>query len=218
MIRAQILELEHEQWTAEVGPDINEPAAENYRIAQANDGLSLVMCSSKAYSGWLAKQVSPLVLESARIKFHYAMMTDDATRICAQVAETDAKITDSQGWTYDLSAQWEMVKSAEGWMFQIDDADWKWTDAGIVIPAARAYDAQEFAIHYRLDYQQKASAIVSVEVDNEGFEVPESLWWIPARQAGWAPSQIVTQLQQCNRGEPGGYTLRFSNIGYLLEA
>lgn len=217
MISATISKLELERWTAEVGPTINDPAAENFQIVQMGDALSLVMCSSIPYSGWLAKQVSPLIFPARRIRFHYSMMIDDATIMCAQVAETDAKITDPQGWTYDLSAQWEMRKSAPGWMFQIDDADWTWTDTGIVIPPAMPYEAQEYEIEYELDYEQRASAIVAVRAGFERHEVEESLWWIPARQVGWKAGEIVTQLQQCNDSRPGGYTLRFSQISYTLE-
>jgi hypothetical protein len=212
-----ITELEKEKWTPEVGLDINDPIADNYRIVQTNDALSLVMCSSPSYSGWLAKQVSPLVVAARKIRFQYTLMIDDATVECGQVAETDSKITDSEGYTYDLSAQWEMVKAAPGWMFQIDNADWTWTDTGIVIPAAAPYEQLEIEIESALDYEQKVSAVKAVCVNSKRYEVPEGLWWIPAKQCGWAPSEIVSQMQQCNRGEPGGYTLRFWRIGYALE-
>lgn len=212
MIRTEIFNLELERWTAEVGPDINDPPADNYRIVQTPEAMSLVMCSSLPYSGWLAKQVSPLIFPAARIRFRYQMMIDDATLECAQVAETDAKITDCEGWTYDLSAQWNI---ADDWMFQVDHEGWAWTDTGLRIEAPEAYDPQDYIIEYRLDYAQKRSSIVGVKVEGDRYDLAEL--WVPARQVGWGPEEIVTQLQQCNNAHPGGYTLRFSNVGYVLE-
>jgi hypothetical protein len=212
MLSLRYINLEREKWTAEVGLTINDPIADNYRIIQTGDAISLVMCSSLPYSGWLAKQVSDLPVKATKMWFQHSMMTDDATSICAQVAEVDAKITDDEGFTYDLSAQWEMAKVAPNWMFQVDNDDWTWSDTGIVVPPSVAYVLRDYSIEYSLDYDNKRSAILSVTVDDDRFETPHT--YISARQEGWQKSSIVTQLQQCNNSQPGGYTLRFTNVGY----
>jgi hypothetical protein len=217
MTRVALVELEDAEWSAEVGLDINDPIATDYRIVQVNGAISLVMCNSIPYAGWLAKQVSPLIYPAERIDFCYSMMTDDATLACAQVAETDAKITDKDGWTYDLSAQWEMSKVAPDWMFQIDHEGWSWTDSGIMVPAATPYVERDHVIEYAIDYVNHKSAVLGESIDGERCAVPENLHWISARQEGWQPETIVTQLQQCNNGQPGGYTLRFTKVGYVLE-
>jgi hypothetical protein len=217
-----LLNLENERWTAEVGLDINNPIADQYSIVQTNGALSLVMCNTVAYGGWLAKQVSPLLAQSNRIRFMYTMMIDDCTLACAQVAETDSKITDRDRWTYDGSAQWEMQKAKPGWMFQRDkyvenpDGSWKWTwdDTEVIIPPPAPYECVNYIIEHELDYEAKRYRMASVEVDRVCYELPEL--WIPAKQVGWEPSQIVTQLQQCNNSQPGGYTLRFPSVAYTL--
>jgi hypothetical protein len=159
--------------------------------------------------------VSDLPGEAAKIVFNYRMMTDSATRGCAQVAETDAKITDSEGWTYDLSAQWEMQKNAPDWTFQVDDESWSWTDSGIIVPPPRPYQPREYSIDYRLDYANKQSAIAGVTVNGQVRRIP-SPRYIPARQEGWEKKQIVSQLQQCNNYRGGGYVLRFTDVGYTF--
>jgi hypothetical protein len=212
MLSIRLINLEREKWTEEIGPTINEPAAENYGIVQTEGAISLVMCSSLPYSGWLAKQVSDLPFRATKIRFDYSMMVDDATKVCAQVAETDAKITDDEGFTYDLSAQWETAKVAPEWMFQVDNEEWTWTDTGIVVPASVSYESRAYSIEYLLDYESKRSAIAAVSVDGERFET--ECRYISARQEGWQKSSIVTQLQQCNNSQAGGYTLRFAGVGY----
>jgi hypothetical protein len=203
-----LIDLENETWTAEVGPTINDPVAENYKIVQQGDAISLVMCSSLPYSGWLAKQVAKWPCMASKIIFRYTMMIDDATLTCAQVAETDAKFTDSDGYTYDGSAQWNIAK---GWMFQIGNP---WTDTGVTIEPFKPYVPQQVTIEYDIDYTGKAISIVAVTTHGERHILDSKP--IPAVKEGWAPSEIVTQLQQCNTGSPGGYTLRFTKIGYAF--
>jgi hypothetical protein len=213
-IRAVIKGLEHEQWEAKTGPDINEPTADGYAIVPTPAGLCLLMTSFKPYSGWLAKNVAPLIYEAPYIQFRHRLMIDDATLAVAQVIETDAKITDCRGWTYDLSAQWNI---AQGWIFQVDDENWTWRDTNVVIDPLEPLEPTAISINYRLNYETHRSAITSVAVSGCGEPyLLDPVIWIPARQVGWAPGEIVTQLQQCNNAQPGGYGLRFSEIGYEL--
>lgn len=212
----KLSDLQNTFWEPKTGLDINDPIAENYKIAQQNNALSLVMCSSVPYSGWLAKHVEPMYYEAQSMRFRYSLMIDDATLFCAQVAETDTKNTDSEGYTYDLSAQWNI---ANDWMFQVDNADWRWMDTGIQIPPLEPYSIYEIEIEHRLDFKGKRSAIPAVWVDTQRYEVPNGPLWIPAKQTGWEPKQIVFQLQQCINSQVtgGGYTLRFSGIEYELD-
>ena len=102
-------------------------------------------------------------------------------------------------------------------MFQIAAPNGSWVDTGIHIPAPLTYVPLEFEIEYGVDYGSRVSSVFSVTVGGVRAEVPETLWHIPGRQEGWQPNQIVTQLQQCSNAYPGGYTLRFTNLGYVLR-
>jgi hypothetical protein len=213
MITARISNLENDPWEPVLGPDINPVDADTWQALNTPAGLVLSMMSTQPYGGWLAKRVSPLVFAAPRILFGYTMMIDDATPLIAQVAETDTKITDDQGWTYDLSAQWNI---ANGWMFQVDNQDWTWIDTGIQIPAPAPLEDNRIEIEYQIDYQTHTSSIVSVSADGERYAIDPEFHHIRARQVGWARNEIVSQLQQCNNATPGGYSLRFREIGYLL--
>jgi hypothetical protein len=207
-------DLDQEQgWTKQWSPDINPKEATGYDFVQLPDGLRLY-CTGPKYGGWLCRYVLPLVYPFTRISFSYNLMIDDATAQQAQIIETDSKITDAAGWTYDLSAQWNIQK---GWMFQIDDKDWQWTDTGIKIVPPKANEWTAISIEYLLDYANHTSSIDTVTVDGKLFTVPESLQRIPAKQVGWQPSTIVLQLQQCNNALEGAHSQKFGKISYQMK-
>jgi hypothetical protein len=212
MTKVALINLEDETWSAEVGPAINDPAPTSYHFVQTPAGICLLMNSDVPYGGWLAKQVSPLVFPATVIDFYYTLMIDDATPYIAQIIETDAKITDKDGWTYDLSAQWNLNKD---WLFQVDNNDWTWRDTNVQIDALEPLAPTQIVIHFALDYAARTSAILGVTVEGDYFPIDH--YEISARQEGWAPNEIVTQLQQCNNAQPGGYELRFNDVGYVLE-
>lgn len=199
------INLENDTWTKETGPSINPVTADNYNIVQGNGALSLIMCSSKPYSGWLAKNVQALPFAAKNFVFSYTVMIDDATLACAQVIETDSKITDADGWTYDCSLQFNLAK---GWMIQVGDP---WVDTGIQVVGFPSYEKIPVSIESSVDYANHQSIITRITVDGSAFPVPTTLMQC-AKQESWAPSQIVTQLQQVNNSQPGGYTLRFCDI------
>jgi hypothetical protein len=213
-----LINLENELWTPEVGPDINDPAATAYSIVHTPAGLVLLMNSVVPYGGWLAKQVSPLLFPAKHITMFFDLMIDDATPYTAQVIETDAKITDEEGWTYDLSAQFNLAK---GWMFEVDEVNangnWSWVSTGIQVKPLRPLRPAEVEIAYELDYEAHTSSILSVTIDEDVYEVDPRFHGLTAMQVGWQKKTIVSQLQQCNNSQPGGYELRFNNIGYTLE-
>lgn len=206
--------LEHSPlWTEEFGITINSKTATGRALVRLPSGLRM-FCSGDAYAGWLAKHVLPLVYPFPRITLSYVLMVDDATAQCAQVVETDSKITDAAGYTYDLSAQWNL---AEGWMFQVDDGAGHWVDTGIQIAPLAAYTELTVEIDYELDYVNRVSAIAAVVVNSKEYPAPATLGKIPAKAVGWGPSKIVTQLQQCINGQPGAYSIEFADINYDLS-
>jgi len=211
LLSASITSLEKlDGWSKVVGPSINPTSPNGYEIVPVPGGLKLFCCGPK-YSGWLAKHVAPLVYPFQNVWMAYTLTIDDATLVCAQVIETDTKITDADGFTYDLSAQWNL---AENWMFQVDTVDGHWIDTGIQIQALKPGVPAAMSIGYKLDYKNKVSSVVCVVVDGKQYTVPAGLGGIPAKQSGWGPNGVVTQLQQCINGQEGAYAVTFSSIRY----
>jgi hypothetical protein len=202
-------------WTRNWSKDINPVQPEGYYPIQLPDGIRLY-CAGPAYAGWLAKHVDPLIYPFTKISFNYQLTIDDATQQQAQVVETDAKITDASGWTYDFSAQWNI---AEGWMFQVATAAGLWIDTGfrLAVPP-QANIAMPFKIDYALDYTNHLSSVLGVMAGTTYFSLPSNLQKIAAKQVGWQPSSIVTQLQQCNNGLPGAHSWKISQAGYAQAA
>lgn len=202
-------------WTKQWSKDINPVEPNGYDFIQVPDGIRLY-CDGAKYAGWLAKYVSPLLYPFSKISFNYQLIIDDATPQQAQVVETDSKITDAAGWTYDFSAQWNI---AEGWMFQIVDANGKWIDTGIKLAVPPQPNvAMPFRIDYALDYTNHLSSVIGVMAGNTFAGLPSSFGKIAAKQIGWKAMQIVSQLQQCNNGLPGAHSWKASQAGYSMVA
>ena len=197
-------------WTENVGSTINPVAPSGYAPVQTAGQLRLYCCGA-AYAGWLAKFVNPLWSLFTTISLQYALSIDDCTAEVAQVIETDTKVTDSAGWTYDLSAQFNI---AEGWMFQIGNP---WKDTGIIVspPASNVWTPVQ--IDYALNYAARTSSVLAVTVAGKKYLVPTTMQNVPAGQVGWTPNQIVTQLQQCIGAQSSAYSVAFKNINYLLS-
>jgi hypothetical protein len=202
-------------WTKQWSKDINEIKPEGYEFVQLPDGIRLY-CAGPAYAGWLARHVDTLLFPFPKISFGYRLLIDDATQQQAEVVETDSKITDAAGWTYDLSAQWNITKK---WLFQVDNKDWTWADTPFTIAAPQADTYLPVQIDYALDYEKHTSSIVSVIAGNALFrDMPSDLQNIPARQVEWQPSTIVMQMQQCNNYRRGAHSQKFQKITYSMEA
>jgi hypothetical protein len=199
-------------WSREWSPDINDVKPDGYNFVQTPNGIRLY-CAGSPYAGWLAKFVSTLIYPFPKISFIYQLVIDDATTKQAQIIETDSKITDASGWTYDFSAQWNIQ---EGWMFQVDNTNWTWTDTGIKIPPT-VNEPLPVKIDYLLDYTNHTSSIAAVTAGGTTYNVPSSLQGIPAKQVGWLPSSIVVQLQQCNNHLAGAHSQGFRQINYAMS-
>lgn len=214
-----LTDLESDAWEPIVGPTINPKDADAYQALNTPNGLVLTMLCSSDYGGWLAKHVAPLLVEAQTIVFGYSMMIDDAGAVVGHVAETDSKITDRNGITYDLSAQWVNSLDDDYWKFEVDNENWTWAPTDIRTQFEPGIE-YEIKIEYQIDYAHQRSAIIAVTVDAVTMDKERFVCGtpsIPGRPEGWAPSEIVTQLQQCNNSRPGGYSLRFDKISYALS-
>lgn len=198
-------------WTAQVGPTINPVSPNGYDVVQESNGIRL-FCDGPAYSGWLAKQVNALLPGMTKISVAYNLTIDDATQTEAQVVEFDSKFTDAAGYTYDGSAQWNI---AEAWMFQTDNSSGTWTDTGVKMAAPMPNVSVAVKIDYVLDYVNHNLTITGVTVNGTYSALSITL---PAKQSGWAASQIVTQAQQVIGATAGAYSIKIAAITYTLSS
>lgn len=213
-IKATIQSIDQQTgWETAIGSDINPVAPTGYAFVQLSDGIRLYECGA-AYAGWLAKHVDPLLYSFPKISLSYWLMIDDATEQQAQIIETDAKITSADGWTYDFSAQWNIQ---EGWMFQVVKEDGSWVDTGIKVTPPSPNAWWPVQIDYAIDYANHRSSVLGVTAGGTHYDVPENLQKISAKQLGWQPSSILTQLQQCNNALAGAHSEKFGQISYGME-
>lgn len=193
-----ITDIESGTLTPNQGPSINPTVPDYFDIQQGSYGAQ-IFCRGKAYAGALAAAVNPLMIPSQKITFQYTV-TIDASIEKAQVIETDTKITDANGWTYDGSLQFNI---SEGWMIQLGNP---WADTGVILPLNQG--ANDVTIVYSLDYNANTITVQTVNGKSLGAK-PN-----PAKQIGWQNSSIVTQLQLCLGSTGGVYDLIFSGISY----
>ena len=194
----QITELEQGPFQYAWDTSINPAAPDRFDIQPVPNGVQ-IFCGGKADAGALAKAVNQLPAQSSTITFRYAV-TLDSSIAYAQVIETDTKITDAAGWTYDGSLQFNIAK---GWMLQIGNP---WKDTSVKIPLQQGLN--EITVQYALDYV--AHTITVFSVNRQALNQPA----IPAAQVGWAVSEIVTQLQLCLAAAGGTYGLLFGAMSY----
>jgi hypothetical protein len=208
-MNAALLNLEQDDWSSVVGPTINPLSPSAYKAVNTKSELRLYVIGAPD-AGWLAKHVAPFVQVPA-ITFRYDLDPDTATASNAQVIETDSKFTDAAGWTYDGSCQ---LNLAEGGMWQIANAAGAWVDTGIksgIVPERWT----PIEIVYALDFVNRAISVQSISSDGVLESVPAALQSVPAKQVGWEPNQIVTQLQQVLNSTGSAYSVGFRNISYI---
>jgi hypothetical protein len=193
---------ETDPWTYEWDESINPTPPTIYDIQPVSDGL-YISCSGPEYAGALAKHVgklpdqTPTIVSMTRFRF-------DTSIAYGQVIEIDRKITDAEGWTYDGSTQWNFAK---GQAFEVD-CPWVTVDGVVGKFAPDVWNDME--VEQLLDYQQHTLTMRSVTVNGQKWDVG---YVIPAKQAGWAKSEIVTQLQLCTASKGGSYAVRFAGVG-----
>jgi hypothetical protein len=203
--------IENTPWTDEWNTSINPVQATAYGHLLTPNGLVLQMISKVPYGGWLCKNVQqwPSSFQQAHITLGYELLIDDATLISAQVIETDTRATAADGSTFCADFQFNIAK---GWMIQYGSP---WQDSGVKITPPQPGVVTGVQINYLFDFPNHVVTLLSVNMGSSIYSINKMM---PAKHLGWAANEIVTQLQQCNTGVPGGYTLRFSQIQYSISA
>jgi hypothetical protein len=192
--------LESGIWTNEWDTSINPAKPAAFVIQQLPGEILLTCAGGPKFAGALAKHVEKLPLQSTSITFAFAVRFSVDIAF-GQVLETDMKLTDAAGWTYDGSFQ---LNLAEDWMGQIGNP---WIDIGLRFPLVPD-QWNLMSIDYQIDYAAHTLKVVAVN----GQPVNKAA--IPAKLAGWAKGELVTQLQLCTTASAGAYTARFSQIRY----
>jgi hypothetical protein len=194
-----IKNLEFGAWTPEWNPSINPTPPKSFEIEPVPSGLRIAVAGIK-YAGALAKNVAVFPYRSSKISFSFRFKFDESMDY-GQVSETDPKITDADGWTYDLSFQ---LNKSKGWMAQINNP---WVDTGIKVPGVQDV-WNPMKIDWGMDYVAHTSTLLALN------GMPANLPPIPAKQIGWDRNQIITQLQLCTAGQEGEYEITYADLGY----
>jgi hypothetical protein len=184
--------IEKGVWTVEWSPSINPVKPDYFDHALNPDGSREVFCVGKAFAGALIKNTATLLYPCTNICMSFGVKFGQSLVKAGRVIETDMKITDADGWTYDGSFQFNI---SEDWMTQTFNP---WVDTGTKQPLV-AEKWNPVVINYKLDYVNRTIAI------NDGAARPAS-------KVGWTPKQIVSQLQLCTNG--GFYSVTFSSLMY----
>lgn len=209
-VAASLRFLEESTWSIQSGPSIN-PVSPNYfntLLSTSSDRVVQIGHQSAAYAGALAKNTAPLVFPASSVSFMYSFQIDSATLSCGQVVETDMKITDPAGYTYDGSFQFNISKN---WEMQVGNP---WQDTGSTIPPPIPNVECDVVINYALDYSLHTITILTATVNGKLYPIKKTF---TGAKVGWAVNTIVTQLQLCTNGMPGGYSVTFYNISYELS-
>lgn len=191
--------LEAGVWTPEWSTDINPKKPDLFQIQQFAGGLQ-IFCAGTEYAGALAKNVSPLIAQLPKLTFNY-VVTIGPSIDWGQIIETDPLVTDAAGWTSDNAATQFLIE--KGWLVQIGDG---WPTNTVAVPLVQG--PNHVSIDFLYDYVNHTSQHLSIN------GIPLNVPPMPAKQMGWTPSEIVTQLQLCTGAKGGCYDLQFSNISY----
>jgi hypothetical protein len=209
-MKIALLNLESDAWSVVTGPTINPISPIAQSVITTSDELRLYTIG-EAYAGWLAKHVAPLLTPSALITFSYLINPDSSATFNAQALETDTRLTDASGWTYNGSCQ---LNLAEGGMWQVPNpTTGEWFDIGVRTGPLPANTWTPVTITYSLDYSARLISIVNIQVSGttHPIPVPQKL---PAKLLGWTASQVVTQLQPCLNSRGGAFSVGFKGIQY----
>jgi hypothetical protein len=191
-----------------VGPSINPVPPTGYGFIQTPAGVVLQMWSDVPYGGWLCKSVVTLPVTPTSLTLLYTITIDDCTPLCGQVIETDSRITGPDGWTLPGDFQ---INIAQGWEIQYGSP---WKKSGVEIAPYVPGVPQSVAIHYTLDWTLHTITLDGMETGGKIYPVGKEM---PGSKMGWEPCEIVSQMQMCNNAKSGGYSLRFSGVGYRLQ-
>lgn len=193
-----ITNQENDPWSPAFGPTIN-PTNPTYFNGQPTPNGLLVVCAGPKFAGALMKNSAPLWRQSTQFRAFCTIQFDQTALSNGQVFEIDRKFTDAAGYTYDGSFQ---INLAEGGKAQYSNP---WKDFG---GAAQITLTPNTPITLEVDYTLDYNAHTIVVTFN-GVSTPA----MNASKSGWAPNEIITQLQLCTNAQGGFYSCLYKNIG-----
>ncbi len=115
----------------------------------------------------------------------------------------------------NLSSQFNMSKNGS---FQIDDANRKWADTGIVRGPLPINQWAAYSVEGWFDPVAKTFGVASVDFDGENHPVPSEMQGLPYQAPGPNPWDPVTVIQfQIEITQAGSGTISYRNISLLCS-
>jgi hypothetical protein len=158
------------------------------------------------YCDWLAGISLPLPTNTGNVEMHLVFALDANTLTNTQAIETDTKITDANKITYNGSLQFDYSQSPTLMFVQIDKAGGGWVNTGISLPKWTPNVTHTEDVYYSFNSTAKTYSVLQVVLDGVVYPTPASLHNLPGTNAGWAPSEILPQLQQDTNTKGGTWT------------
>lgn len=192
MLRWIYTDLEASLWTSESGPSINPAPPEDFQVQYTGKELQLFLRGAAGvYGGALAKGVQKLPTQSKKMQLSLEVFFCQDLLEFGQVLEMDTKVTDCEGWTYPGDFQL-LVPS---WQPQIGNPWFNYGEPKTLFAGIW----NRIKVAYELDYKNH-----TIRINNSDP--------LPAKQEGWAPAEIVSQLQLCSNGQEDYHTVYYNNI------
>lgn len=186
-------QLETTPVTVVTGPSINPIPPTIYTPVAASDGIHTYI-GGPAMSGALWKLSRPLLANKGLLNYSFSLLLDAALIQQARALEFDCRVTDANGWTYPLDAQFNL---ATGW-FQVATGV---AANKIVWQNAVQMDlitGEPFInLTYSFDTVKHICSVLGVSMVGGLIPTPSALQNQPAVQIGWGKSEIVLQKQMC---------------------
>lgn len=200
-------------WTTASGPSINPVAPAAFNVEQWNGGLTTVI-AGLPYSGALAKCPLPLPPGVSNFTLSYQIRPDMDAEEFSQIHETDLILVDAAGSWYNGSCQ---KNNAEGGMWQVVNAAGSWVDTGFKPGLFAPMQWTPVSVVYKVNWGVGIS-MVSITDNGTTFQIPSTLQNLPLKTGmGWAPNEIVIQVQECLNGSAGAYTRDMTAINIAMS-
>lgn len=202
--------LEQHPATVVVGPSINPVAPSVYTGQLCADGLHTFLVGA-AYAGALWKIVRATLPNSGKVALTFDWLPDATIFENAQACEFDTRVTDADGYTYELDLQLNLATSR----LQVA-LNGSWTDAGSLPDLETiAHLPISVEIQYFFDVVEKKGSILSISFGGAPPQLISSAFQDQsAKQLGWEPNQVVLQKQLDLKGAGGAMMDVMRDISY----
>jgi hypothetical protein len=146
------------------------------------------MCKGPSLSFTFPAGVTTLI---ARKRF----TLDANSLVNCQALEIGFKAVDSKARTYNWDIQCDYSESATDMQIEVVTAAGAWSASIGSMPKFAANVEHELNQYLSLNTTTGVSSVNAIEIDGNLFLTPASLLNLPALSLGWAPNEIVDEVQ-----------------------